>query len=438
MWGPWLVILLLGTGILLTVRTRFIQFRKFGTSWWLLYRGITGKGYESGDKGDISPYQALSSVIANTVGMGNIAGVATAIYLGGPGAVFWMWMTALCGMATIYSETYLSVRFRVTAPDGSIAAGPMYYIARGLNKSRLGISLAGAFAMAGGVAALLGDTMIQSNSIALVFHQSFGVPVILSGLVIAFLTALVTIGGIRRIGQVAEKLVPFMVLLFVGASIVILLIKIRAVPGTLLLIFDSAFRPTAALGGFAGAGMIQTVQYGVSRGLYSNEAGWGCSPIYHGAAKEQNPERQAILSMNGVFIDTMVICSMTALVILVTGVWTGGETSTALTAAAFGSVLPHGELLVALCSLLFGMSTLFVGSYYREQILQFLFGLKSAQMYRYLYVIFVFLGAVFRVELVWSLTLILIAFMTLPNLLGLIALSGVVSSASGESQGKNN
>ncbi|MBW7996401.1 MAG: alanine:cation symporter family protein [Candidatus Glassbacteria bacterium] len=305
-----------------------------------------------------------------------------------------------------------------------MAAGPMYYLARGLKHSRMGILLSSLFAIAGGAASLLGDVMVQSNSIAHVFHSSFGVPVVISGLAIASLTALVTIGGIKRIGLVAEKLVPVMILLFIGTSLVILALKFSELPVAFLLIVKSAFSPSAALGGFAGCGVMQTVQFGVSRGLYSNEAGWGCSPIYHGAAKEDNPERQAILSMSGVFIDTLVICTMTGLVILVSGAWTGGATSTALTAAAFGSVIPRGETVVALCSLLFGLSTVFVGCYYREQILQFLFGMKFSRAFRYVYVLLVFLGAVFRVELVWSLTMILIALMTVPNLIGVVLLSG--------------
>lgn len=426
-WGPWLIVLLLGAGLFLSARTRFIQIRKFGASWAMLFSGARGKRYDSSKTGDISPYQALSSVLANTVGMGNIAGVATAIHLGGPGALFWMWMTALVGMATIYAETYLSVRFRTTASDGSMAAGPMYYIARGLKNSRLGIGLAFAFAAAGGAASLLGDVMIQSNSIAHVFRSSFGVPVVLSGLVIAFLSALVTIGGIKRIGLVAEKLVPVMILIFVGASIFILAANLARLPATLLLIFKSAFSPSAAAGGFAGAGVMQAVQFGVSRGLYSNEAGWGCSPIYHGAAREDEPERQAVLSMNGVFIDTIVICTMTGLVILVSGAWTSGATSTALTAEAFGSVIPWGETVVALSSLLFGLSTVFVGCYYREQILQFLFGMKFSHAFRYIYVSWVFLGAVFRVEIVWSMTMILIALMAVPNLIGVVLLSAKVA-----------
>lgn len=426
-WGPWLIILLLGTGILLTVRTRFVQIRKFAASWKMLFRGARGKDLGLDNKGDISPYQALSSVLANTVGMGNIAGVATAIHLGGPGALFWMWMTALVGMATIYAETFLSVSYRRTAGDGTMAAGPMYYIARGLKNSRMGIALSFMFAVTGGAAALLGDVMIQSNSIAHVFHQSFGVPLLVSGLVIASLAALVTIGGIRRIGAVAEKLVPVMILVFIGASVVILALKAAELPAALLSIFRGAFSPTAAAGGFVGCGVMQTIQFGVSRGLYSNEAGWGCSPIYHGAARENNPERQAVLSMNGVFIDTILICTMTGLVIVVSGVWTSGETSTALTAAAFGSVLPLGESIVALSSLLFGLSTVFVGCYYREQILQFLFGMRFAHAYRYLYVALVFCGAMFTVEFVWSITLTLIALMAIPNLIGVVLLSGKVA-----------
>jgi alanine or glycine:cation symporter, AGCS family len=426
-WGPWLIVLLLGTGILLTVRTRFIQIRKFAASWAMLLRGARGKDLERSKQGDISPYQALSSVLANTVGMGNIAGVATAIHLGGPGALFWMWMTAIVGMATIYAETYLSVSCRKTAQDGTMAAGPMYYISAGMKNSKLGIALSFMFAMAGGAAALLGDVMIQSNSIAHVFHQSFDVPLLVSGMVIATLAALVTIGGIRRIGVVAEKLVPVMILVFIGASLVILILKAAELPAALMSIFRSAFAPTAALGGFAGCGVMQTIQFGVSRGLYSNEAGWGCSPIYHGAARQDNPERQAVLSMNGVFIDTILICTMTGLVIVVSGVWNSGETSTALTAAAFGSVLPFGESIVALCSLLFGLSTVFVGCYYREQILQFMFGIKFAHAFRYLYVALVFCGALFRVEFVWSITMTLVALMAIPNLIGVVLLSGRVA-----------
>jgi alanine or glycine:cation symporter, AGCS family len=433
-WGPWLIVLLLGTGILLTIRTRFIQIRKFTASWTMLLRGARGKDAGRSKPGDISPYQALSSVLANTVGMGNIAGVATAIHLGGPGALFWMWMTAIVGMATIYAETYLSVSCRKTAPDGTMAAGPMYYIAAGMKHSKLGIALSFMFALAGGAAALLGDVMIQSNSIAHVFHQSFDVPLPVSGLVIASLAALVTIGGIRRIGAVAEKLVPVMILIFIGASVVILFLKAAELPAALLTIFHDAFAPTAALGGFAGCGVMQTIQFGVSRGLYSNEAGWGCSPIYHGAARQDNPERQAVLSMNGVFIDTILICTMTGLVIVVSGVWNNGETSTALTAAAFGSVLPFGESIVALCSLLFGLSTVFVGCYYREQILQFMFGIKFAHGFRYLYVALVFCGAVFRVELVWSITMTLVAMMAIPNLIGVVLLSGKVARNSRKRQ----
>ena len=431
-WCPWLIVLLLGAGILLTVRTRFVQIRKFCQSWTMLFRGACGVGDDHTRAGDISPYQALSSVLANTVGMGNIAGVATAIHLGGPGALFWMWMTALVGMATIYAETWLSMSFRTTAEDGTMSAGPMYYLARGLKHSKTGITLSFAFALAGGAAALFGDVMIQSNSIAHVFRQSFGVPSVVSGAVIALLAALVTIGGIKRIGAVAEKLVPVMIMIFIGASIVILILKAAELPAAFMAIFHGAFSPTAAAGGFLGCSVMQTIQFGVSRGLYSNEAGWGCSPIYHGAAREDNPERQAVLSMNGVFIDTILICSMTGLVIVATGAWRSGETSTALTAAAFASAIPGGGGIVALSSLLFGLSTVFVGCYYREQILQFLFGIKFARAFRYLYVAWVFLGAVFEVELVWSITLALIGLMAIPNLIGVVLMSGKLAGRDGK------
>ena len=270
--------------------------------------------------------------------------------------------------------------------------------------------------------------MMQSNSIALSFNTSFGVPYWISGVVISVFTGLVTIGGIKRIGIVVEKLVPFMIFFFVGASILILLVKIREIPQNLILIVRSAFRPTAAIGGFAGASVIAAMQYGVSRGVLSNEAGLGSSPIAHGAAKEDDPDRQGILAMNGVFIDTIVVCTITALVILTSGKWTTGMTSTDLAAAAFESFIPHGHLIVVFSALLFGFSTLLGWSYYGEQCVQYVLGFKVVNFYRYVFVFFVFLGAVIKLELVWSIGTIANACMALPNLVGLIVLSGVVGA----------
>ncbi|HUU28230.1 MAG TPA: sodium:alanine symporter family protein [archaeon] len=429
MYSPWFVITLLGTGILLSVRTRFIQIRKMGQAWKMIIAGATKKDESFDKKGDISPFQALSTALAATVGLGNIAGVATALFLGGPGAIFWMWMTALCGMATIYSEAMLALKFRSIAEDGSMAGGPMYYISKGLKNVRLGKSLAAVFAVTGTIACLLGTgNMMQSNSIALIFNTSFGTPYWLSGLVIAVLTGMVTIGGIKRIGIVTEKLVPFMILFFIGASMFILIIKIKEIPANLLLIVKSAFNPVAATGGFAGATVIAAMQFGVSRGILSNEAGLGSSPIAHGAAKEEDPGRQGILAMNGVFIDTIIVCTMTALVILSSGEWTSGKTSTDLAAAAFRSVIPYGHLIVAFCALLFGFSTLLGWSYYGEQCVQYLLGFRVVTFYRYLFVLLVFLGAVIKLELVWSIGTTSNVFMALPNLIGLVVLSGIVGS----------
>jgi len=429
MYSQWFVITLLGTGLLLSIRTRFIQFRKIGTAWKMIFKGAFQKEEELHKEGDISPFQALNTALAATVGLGNIAGVATALALGGPGAIFWMWMTALCGMATIYGEAMLALKFRSIAEDGSMAGGPMYYISKGLKKAHGGKILAAVFAVTGSMACLLSTgCMMQSNSIALSFNTSFGVPYWVSGVVISVFTGLVTIGGIKRIGIVVEKLVPFMILFFISASMLILLIKIREIPENLILIVRSAFKPSAAIGGFAGASVIAAMQYGVSRGVLSNEAGLGSSPIAHGAAKEDDPDRQGILAMNGVFIDTIIVCTISALVILTSGKWTTGLTSTELAAAAFESIIPHGHLIVVFSALLFGFSTLLGWSYYGEQCVQYVMGFKVVNFYRYVFVLFVFLGAVIKLELVWSIGTIANACMALPNLIGLIVLSGVVGS----------
>ena len=429
MYSEWFVITLLGTGLLLSIRTRFIQFRKIGTAWKMIFKGAFQKEEELHKEGDISPFQALNTALAATVGLGNIAGVATALALGGPGAIFWMWMTALFGMATIYGEAMLALKFRSIAEDGSMAGGPMYYISKGLKKAHGGKILAAVFAVTGSMACLLSTgCMMQSNSIALSFNSSFGVPYWVSGVVISVFTGLVTIGGIKRIGKVVEKLVPFMILFFISASMLILLIKIREIPENLILIVRSAFKPSAAIGGFAGASVIAAMQYGVSRGALSNEAGLGSSPIAHGAAKEDDPDRQGILAMNGVFIDTIIICTISALVILTSGKLATGMTSTELAAAAFESVIPHGHLIVVFSALLFGFSTLLGWSYYGEQCVQYVMGFKVVNFYRYVFVLFVFLGAVIKLELVWSIGTIANACMALPNLIGLIVLSGVVGA----------
>jgi len=426
MYGPWFVCLLLGTGLLLTFRTRFIQFRRLVAS-----LGLVAKSAFTKDKtllpGDITPFQALNTALAATVGLGNIAGVATAIVLGGPGAIFWMWLTALLGMATIYGEAMLAIKYRSVMPDGSMGGGPMYYISKGLRNKKLGRFLGGAFALTGSISCFFSTgTMMQSNSIALILKTHGGVPNWVTGLALAVLTGMVTLGGIKRIGVVVEKLVPAMIFLYVGASLYILGMNVTQIPSMIWLIVHSAFTPMAAVGGFAGASVLAAMQFGVSRGALSNEAGLGSSPIAHAAAKEENPDRQGILAMNGVFVDTIVVCTMTALVILLSGEWTSGKTSTELTAAAFASEIPHGYLIVLVSALLFGFTTLLGWSYYGEQCVQYFTGIRIAPLYRSVFVLFVFTGAVIHLDLVWSIGTTANAFMALPNLIGLIALSAVV------------
>lgn len=426
MYGPWFVCLLLGTGLLLSFRTRFIQVRRLAASLVLVAKSAFTK-----DKtllpGDITPFQALNTALAATVGLGNIAGVATALVLGGPGAVFWMWMTALLGMATIYGEAMLAIKYRSVMPDGSMGGGPMYYISKGLKNKKIGRFLGGAFALTGSISCFFSTgTMMQSNSIALILKSHGGIPNWVTGLGLAVLTGMVTLGGIKRIGVVVEKLVPAMIFLYVGSSLYILGINISAIPDQLWLIVKSAFTPAAAVGGFAGASVLAAMQFGVSRGALSNEAGLGSSPIAHAAAREDNPDRQGILAMNGVFVDTIIVCTMTALVILVSGQLPSGKTSTELTAAAFASQIPHGYLIVVISALLFGFTTLLGWSYYGEQCVQYFTRIRIAPFYRSIFILFVFTGAVIHLDLVWSIGTSANACMAIPNLIGLIALSAVV------------
>jgi alanine or glycine:cation symporter, AGCS family len=425
-WGPAMVFLLLGTGLLLTIRTRAVQVRRMGESLRQLRGRFSGTEKAAGD---ISPLQALATALGGKVGMGNIAGVATAISLGGPGALFWMWMTALVGMATIYGEVALSMKYRITAADGSMSGGPMYYLSRGFSNKKLGKILALIFAGGAGLGALLAGVTIQSNAIADIFHRQFAVPLEISGIVLTLLTGLVVIGGIHRIGKVAARLVPFMIVLYLLGGLCILLLRIHEIPGLLWLIVESAFNPASLGGGLAGAGIITVMQVGVNRGLFSNEAGWGVDPIFHGAAQEVQPHRQATVAMNGVLIDTIIVCTMTGLVILLAGGWQGDATSATLTAQAFGQYLPLGEYLVAMCTLMFGISTMFVGCYQREKVIEYIVGTRYAKWYRYWYVAFVYVGAIFTVDQIWSMNMILVAFAVLPNLLGLIVLSGEIAES---------
>lgn len=421
-----MVPVLFGVGLLLTIRIGFIQFTKLGTAFKVMFSRRSRKG---GGEGDVSPFAAVSTALAATVGNGNIAGVATALYWGGPGAIFWMWVCGFLGMGTKFSEAFLGVLYREKHPDGTIAGGPMYYIKNGLNKSNFAVFLAGFFAVCGAFASLFGTgNMMQSNQMSLAFKTQFGIPPFVSGAVITLFVGLVVIGGIKRIGAVAERLVPAMIILYILAGIIVLIDNIESLPRTFLLIFEYAFKPAAAMGGFLGATIKQAVQFGARRGILSNEAGLGSAPIAHAAAQTPSPLHQGLIGVMEVFIDTILVCSFTALINLSSGVWTSGVSGSAMTVTAFSKTLPHiGGIIVSICSFFFGYTTLIGWCYYGEQCLKYLFGIKVAMPYRIVFIVLTFIGAVVSIEIVFFMGDIANAFMALPNLIGLLLLSGVLS-----------
>ncbi len=427
-WGPPMMILLIGTGLWITLGTGFIQVRRFWHAWRLTLSGAFHRGSAGQETGDITPFQALMTAISATVGNGNIAGVATAIALGGPGAPVWMWLTGIVGMATKYAEALLGVKYREPAPDGTMSGGPMYALKNGLGLPWLGW----VFALCGAVAAFGIGNMVQANSIALVFRTELGIPLGFTGIGLALLTWLVIIGGIKRIATVAEILVPVMCLAYFTGGIAIILLRLADIPEAFRLIFQSAFNGHAAVGGFAGAGVAQALRYGVARGIFSNEAGIGTAAIAHGAARTRSPARQGIIAMLGVFIDTLVINTMTTLAIVLTGAWTTGLTSTALTAHAFGEVLGGvGGWIVAFGSITFGYSTLLTWSYYGLKCTDFIFGPKVSLSYRWLWCLAIVVGALFSgdvtgIKFIWNLADTVNGAMAIPNLIGLIFMSRVI------------
>jgi len=418
-WGMPLILLLVGTGIFLTIRLRGLQVRQLGRALRIAFSREDTRA-----AGDISHFKALMTALAATVGIGNIAGVATAIAAGGPGAVFWMWMTAFFGMATKYGEAILAVKYRVVDENGNMSGGPMYYLERGLGLKWLGVL----FALFGSLAAFGIGNMAQANTVAHALESSFGVQPGSTGLVMAALTAAVILGGIKRIGNVAGVLVPVMAVVYIVAGIVVLVLNYQAVPGALALILERAFTPTAATGGFAGAIVMQTIKMGVSRGLFSNESGLGSAPIVAAAARTRNPFRQALVSMTGTFIDTLIVCTITGLVIVSTGAWKSGQTGAELTVAAFSSGLPgnSGGAIIAIATVLFAYSTILGWAYYGEKCCEYLLGIRAVLTYRYLWVIAVFCGAMLKLQMVWDFADIMNGLMAIPNLIGLIGLSGVI------------
>ena len=424
LWGPPMLVLLVGTGVFLTVRLRALQLRELGYSLWL---GLV-KRREEGAEGDISHFQALMTALSATVGTGNIVGVSTAIGLGGPGALFWMWVTGVFGMATKYAEALLAVRYRETDAFGTMSGGPMYYLSRGLGSPAAGRILGGAFACFAAVAAFGIGNLVQSNSVAHALDTSFGLPPLATGLAMLLFAAAVVLGGIRSIGRVTSVLVPVMIVLYVAGSLAILLLYATELPAALAAVFRGAFSGTAASGGFAGAAVAQAIRFGVARGVFSNESGLGSSAIAAAAAQTREPVRQALVSMTQTFIDTIVICSMTGLVLIVTGAWTAGENGAAMASRAFTTGLPGtwGHFIVSSSLALFAFSTILGWSYYGEKSAEYLFGERAVLPYRAVFVTAILPGALFELELVWGFADAMNALMAVPNLIGLVALSGVV------------
>jgi AGCS family alanine or glycine:cation symporter len=425
-WGPYLLIpLLLLTGCFLTVRLRGLQFTQLGPA---LFQALIVRR-EPGGRGDISHFQALMTALAATVGTGNIVGVATAIAAGGPGALFWMWMTGLVGMATKYTEAVLAVKFRVTDHRGEQAGGPMYYLSRGIRWQPLGKVLGVLFALFTALAAFGIGNMVQANAVASAMDGAFGIPRWLTGVSVALLLAAVILGGIRSIGRVASVFVPFMIVLYLVACGTVLLFHVDRIPGALATIFHDAFSGTAATGGFLGAGIAQAMRFGVARGIFSNESGLGSGGIAAAAAQTSEPCRQALVSMTQTFIDTLVVCSFTGIAIVASGVWETGANGALLTQQAFSGSLPGdlGAWIVALALALFAFSTLLGWGYYGGRSVEFLLGERAILPYRLLFIGAAYLGAVRSLEFVWTFSDLMNGLMALPNLVGLILLSGVAS-----------
>jgi len=414
-WGPPMLVLLVGTHIFLTLKLRLIQRYIFPAIKLSITRTSEGEG-------DVSHFGALTTALAATVGTGNIVGVATAVGLGGPGAVFWLWITGVFGIATKYSEALLAVKYRVKNSIGQMAGGPMYVLEKGLGMKWLGIIFALFTAIAGfGI-----GVSTQANSIATMVKTTFNIPPWVTGVVIAFLTAIVIIGGIKSIARVCETLVPFMAIIYVLGCLIILGMNVTAIPGAIATILRSAFSGQAMVGGFAGATMMAAIRYGVARGLFSNESGLGSAPIAAAAAQTPNAARQALVQMTGTFWDTVVICLLTGLVLVSTGAWQTGLTGAELTKTAFEQIPVIGPITLTLGLLTFVYSTILGWSYYCEKAVEYLLGTGAVKPYRWLWVFASFIGAVTTLDIVWAFSDIMNGLMAIPNLISLIALSGVL------------
>lgn len=404
-WGPPTLILIVGTGLLLTLRLGFYQFSSLPYALKLAF----SKKQDYKSEGDITHFQSLMTALAATIGTGNIAGVATAVVLGGPGAVFWMWVTALVGMATKYAEAILAVKYRTVDGRGEMAGGPMYYIEKGLGWKWLAVL----FAFFGSIAAFGIGSSVQSNSVAAAVESSMGINPWITGIILTIFTALVILGGIKSIGRVTSYFVPIMAVFYVVGGLVIILINVSALPSALGLIFTDAFTGQAVAGGAIGA----VIRWGVARGVFSNEAGMGSAPIAAAAAKTDHPGRQALISMTGTFLDTIIVCSITGITLVMGGMYIGhGDlTGAALTTETFNAMLPGGGWIVTIGIILFAYSTVLGWAYYGEKCFEYLFGTKSIVLYRVVYTASVLLGAAMNLGLVWTISDIFNALMAIPN-----------------------
>ena len=431
-WGPPMLLLIAITGLFLTIGLKAYPILNVKKGFSLLWSGRKAKG-----EGDISGFNALMTSLSATIGTGNIAGVATAIAMGGPGALFWMWMIALVGMATKYAEAVLAVHYREQDENGNFVGGPMYYIKNGLGDNWKW--MAAAFAFFGMIAGFGIGNGVQANSVADVMHNSFDIPELASGIIMAILAALVLLGGIKRIATVAGKLVPFMAITYIIAGLILLVINFERIPEAFSTIITHAFTPISAVGGFAGATVWAALRFGIARGVFSNEAGLGSAPIAHAAAQTNSPVQQGTIAMLGTFIDTLVICTITGLVIVSSGVWQTGESGATLTSLAFSEGLPAiGEYIVTFGLIVFAFTTLLGWSFYGEKCAEYLFGVKSIIIFRVIWVIAIPVGATFQLDLAWLVADTLNALMALPNLVALLLLSPVVFKLTKDAQTKSN
>lgn len=430
-WGWPFLILIVGTGVYLTFRTQFIPFTKFGYIIKNTFLKIFVK--EQVGEGEITAFQAVSTALAATVGTGNIAGVGTAIAIGGPGAVFWMWIAALFGMATKYGEVVLAIEYREKTDDGRYVGGPMYYLEKGAKMKWLAVL----FAIFGAAATFGIGNMVQSNSVADSLNTTFGIEPWITGVVLAALVALVIVGGIKKIGKVTEIIVPFMAIIYIVGGLIIIIANIQLVPQAFGIIFRDAFTGSAAAGGFVGSTLALGVRYGVARGVFTNEAGLGSAPIAHAAATTDHPVRQGFWGVFEVFADTIVLCTITALVIVMTGAVDTGLDGAALTTSAFNEGIPFGGYIVTFGLVFFAFSTLLGWSYYGERCMEYLFGPKSIVFYRLLFIPLIVVGAIGGLRAIWALADTLNGLMALPNLIGLLILSPVIVKSTRNYFGKN-